>query len=75
MSKLTNLQSYISYRILEMRVNKQWTQQQVADKLKTSRSQVCRLENPTQCKTSIETLVKIAKIHKKDLQIEFVNRD
>ena len=74
MSIFTNLQSYLSIRILELRIEKGWSQQTVADKLKTSRGQVWRLEDPNQCKASIDTLVKIAKIYRKDLVIEFADR-
>ncbi len=75
MSIFTNLQSYLSIRIVELRTEKGWSQITLAEKLKTSRSQICRLEFSDQCKPSIQTLVKLAKIFRKDLVIEFADRD
>ena len=75
MSKLTEIKSHVACSILELRHKKGWSQQKVADKLKTSRAQVCRLEANHECKASIQTLVKIAKIYRKDLVIEFADRN
>jgi len=75
MSLFTKTQSHVSDQILNLRHKKGWTQQKLADKLKTSRAQITRLENPKQCKPSIQTLVKLAKIYKKKLIIKFVDRD
>ena len=75
MTIFTNLQSNLSNQILNLRSNKGWTQFKVAERLNTSRAQVCRLEDPNDCRPSINTLVKLAKIYRKDLVIEFVDRD
>ena len=75
MSLFTMMQSHVADEIYTLRFDKGWSQQKVADKLKTSRSQICRLEDADDCSPSIATLVKLAKIYRKKLVIEFVDRN
>ena len=75
MSKLKEIQSHLADIIFDMRRKKGWSQQKLALKLNTSRTQVWRLEKPKATLPSIGTLVKLAIIFKKDLVIEFVERN
>ena len=73
MSKLTDLQSHLSSIIWDLRRKKGWSQSEVARKLKTSPGHIWRLEDRHQCKPTITTLVKIAKLYKKDVSIMFID--
>ena len=73
-SYLQRLQMNIADQIFKMRTKEGWSKGELSRRLNTSIAQVSRLEDPERCKTNLETLVKLAKLFKRDLQIKFVKR-
>ena len=73
-SYLQRMQLSMSSQIFKMRKKEGWSKNELARRLNTSIAQVSRLEDPERCKTNLETLVKLAKLFKRDLEIRFVKR-
>lgn len=61
----------IAYKILQLRKQQGMSQSELAKKIGTSQSNIARLEAGNQNFTTL-TLQKIAKVFKRDLQINFV---
>jgi transcriptional regulator with XRE-family HTH domain len=56
----SHLSKNIAFQVRGMRARNDWSQQVLADKLKTNQNAVYRLENPSKAKPTLSTLKKVA---------------
>ncbi|MCU0666280.1 MAG: helix-turn-helix transcriptional regulator [Candidatus Omnitrophica bacterium] len=62
----------IAVKIALLRKNNNYSQKDLAKLLRTTQQTVSRLENPRNNSLSINTLIRLAALFKKELRIEFV---
>jgi transcriptional regulator with XRE-family HTH domain len=68
----SHLSKNIAFQVRGMRARNDWSQQVLADKLKTNQNAVYRLENPSRAKPTLSTLKKVAAAFDVALIVRFV---
>jgi transcriptional regulator with XRE-family HTH domain len=62
----------VPFQLRAMRESREWTQEKLAEKLKTTQNTVSRLENPKTSRPTITTLLRIARAFDVGLLVRFV---
>ncbi len=68
----SNLGKHLAYQIRSMRDGKQWTQQELAEKVDMNQNAISRLENPFYGKPTLTTLKRLASAFDVGLVVRFV---